>query len=109
MSYLWHSSSSSKTGKCYGSIVGHVGVDFDGLVAVALASSIVLCKIGRDGHMVVMAEDAIGLTAHADMLRSFRRELLQTVRPTGGALAVLRLHNALQCKRVLFCIFRSKA
>ena len=32
----------------------HVGIDFGGLVAVALALSIALCDVGRDRHMAAM-------------------------------------------------------
>jgi hypothetical protein len=69
---------------------------------------IAFCDIGG-GRAHGGDESAIGLAAHADMLRPFRRELLWPVRPAAGALPVLHLHNAFQCKRVLFGIFRAKA
>jgi hypothetical protein len=54
-------------------------------------------------------EGAIGLAAHADMLRPFHRELLWPVRPAVGALPVLHLHNTFQCKLILFGILWAKA
>jgi hypothetical protein len=87
----------------------HVGIGFGGLVAVALASLIAFCDIGGDGHLAAMKV----MLASPLMLICCDRFVVscsgQFARQPVGALPVLHLHYAFQCKRVLFGILRAKA